>query len=1544
MADPKKILGGLSKIGRALTATDDEARLAELLSHGGDKTLPLMLPRANLSSDFINQQAERVARQMLGEHVVSGKPKETFNLAGRSKKESERVKGLDYKLTPTGTVAEEVPYTPRRGDLKVAFPGDQTVSNKVLEEINGFPIDSVQEGGAYYGLGQKHLDVPEFWKSNEVPAKGIQSKIDRAAELFEPDRVIGSHLAMGPTSNNFAMHFADANLRAIDWSKAQPKKINQFDSIIANGYKDPKTGELVTFPHWPGLADREGALAAMKNDSDLRKWFNNRMKVPSVTEPLGLPNGLDIQYAITEPRLRDMEINMTGLMTGELKPGSLVEAAGNPHNTYTHRILGEAGGPQEVLTPFVIDFPDAAQHIASTKRPSDFTGTIQKVFPHQLVDDQYINQYNQYRDRIKELTGQKEGGAVDDFDSKVDKLIEDHHFDSRLHSMIESHMADGGVPHMADAGRVVKGATKAFKKLFSDDVLPMATRDANLASFLEPSKIQQRLYHGTTATEGGKGTEAIKRIKASKEGALGSGVYLTPSSAHASGYSGIPNDAALDAMRANNYGDMADTFMADRAKGTLREGQAGGNMLPVHAQIKNPLVIEGTHGDPMIEALTKLGMDEDKASALVERAYENKGYIGKEVESRARAAGYDGLAQYRNGELSEVVAYDPNTVKSAIGNRGTYDLNEPDLNKADGGKIVKGAAKAFKKLFEDDVVNGMRVRTDIPNLSSIGASLDNYSTHGLQEVPMSAFETVGKPRYRSVQERERTQELARQIQQNKELNPLIVVKDAEGHYILEGGHRFDALRELDIDSFPALMVHDLDSLAEQVPVVKAEGGLLHMADAGRVVKGLGKLGKKLFSDPEDMTAVVRGGTRRFGDEIGGNSIIKETGGNWLGGEVEKQLKRLQMGDTVPKQDIEKLKGSIDTAKRVTGRDATVDRAIRQMENELDVQTRNNALNAWMESNLTNYVKKQMGTADDPVRKLAEQDILHMEPFGNADAGRLTMKKRAGLGYPYQGVGESDKAKFWERLSDSAIDPYPAGSYKHGSLDESILANNPWLQKVSDETMINSAKGLTRDLGFDHIIDVLRQDVREGRIRPEQLNKVSMEQAVRRTHEYDQEMAKKMRETQAKVTEGMPTHKEYPEGYKWIELTESKDLPKGWSQDSAGVYLGPNGERTIINPSRENLDSALKYEGNTMGHCVGSYCDDVAGGKSRIYSLRDAKGEPHVTVEVKPHEGWFTTADKMPDPSGKNKSFHELIDNERLELAQQKGGYGNIGESYEDTANRLARQYQLEAKPEIIQIKGKQNRAPKEEYLPFVQDFVKSGDWSRVGDLQNTGLKPYKGAGDLKYVTPEEYNIELQKELGLLPPAEGMAQGGGVFKKLQFMDKGGLTTSGGTFSPEDLGVNADDIGLSKEQWEAAKRNAPIIARKAGKMAKDELLDEYNQFKSLRGVKDFALRTSASYLGGIPDLVNLGLMIPDAVIGTNLASEKPWFGSEQYMEKMKQAGMLGENEFPLAEIAAGILAPAGMIKKGIKKGSQLFRGAKEASEIPKKRVGGLTAMAR
>jgi hypothetical protein len=559
-------------------------------------------------------------------------------------------------------------------------------------------------------------------------------------------------------------------------------------------------------------------------------------------------------------------------------------------------------------------------------------------------------------------------------------------------------------------------------------------------------------------------------------------------------------------------------------------------------------------------------------------------------------------------------------------------------------------------------------------------------------------------------------------------------------------------------------------------------------------KGMAKLGKRLMADPTEsaVTSARRG--ERTANEKGGNTIIKETGGNWLTGgvgSVERALQPLKRGEFV---DVPQLQDPATAA-----------------------------VNKWVDSNLTNYVKKQMATPDDPVRKLAEEGVIHI-PTNEVGVNRY----RAGKVREVQGqpqLGKSDAAKAWEDSTDTLIYPAPAGEYtKPLTAQEiqqgkkSIVDEYPWLEKVAPETLINAAGfGIGKDLGFDHILDVLRADVAAGRIRPEQLNKVSMEQAVRRTYEYDQEMARKMAETQIKVTEGMPVKKEYPEGYKWIQLAPPKELPSGYStllDDVTGSYKvvdetgkeafprQPNSLGQINVPFFKTPDEAiadalkrdsrladaLKYEGDTMGHCVGGYCDDVRDGKSNIFSLRDAKGEPHVTIETSPSE---ITPFDMPK---------EIYDEYRRHAAIGTPAHGGrpgatewLQHFYPDVAKQII------PPDRIVQIKGKGNAKPKEDYLPFVQDFVRGDNWSQVGDFKNTGLewhatgpkgifgqeevKALEQAGYKvpKYLTNAEKDDLMRKwyeldsgndyDTGLpkatpkpdAPPAEGMANGGGVLK-------------------------------------------------------------------------------------------------------------------------------------------------------------------------------------
>ena len=105
-------------------------------------------------------------------------------------------------------------------------------------------------------------------------------------------------------------------------------------------------------------------------------------------------------------------------------------------------------------------------------------------------------------------------------------------------------------------------------------------------------------------------------------------------------------------------------------------------------------------------------------------------------------------------------------------------------------------------------------------------------------------------------------------------------------------------------------------------------------------------------------------------------VIKPKGGNWLTGDVESKVGKMKMADNTPPETIQAIEKSIETLKSKVDTDPTTARTIVNLENELDVAKRNNAINDWIDRNLTNYIKKEMGTPEDPVRLLAEQGITH----------------------------------------------------------------------------------------------------------------------------------------------------------------------------------------------------------------------------------------------------------------------------------------------------------------------------------------------------------------------------------------------------------------------------------------------------------------------------------------------------------------------------------------------------------------------------------------
>jgi len=108
-------------------------------------------------------------------------------------------------------------------------------------------------------------------------------------------------------------------------------------------------------------------------------------------------------------------------------------------------------------------------------------------------------------------------------------------------------------------------------------------------------------------------------------------------------------------------------------------------------------------------------------------------------------------------------------------------------------------------------VDGREVLNDVPNTSSISASLTDYTIlPGIREVPLS--DIINNPRnyFYAADDFKRCEYLAEQIKESRAITPIIVVVDKEQAYTLEGAHRVVALHMLGAKAVPAMVVLDED--------------------------------------------------------------------------------------------------------------------------------------------------------------------------------------------------------------------------------------------------------------------------------------------------------------------------------------------------------------------------------------------------------------------------------------------------------------------------------------------------------------------------------------------------------------------------------------------------------------------------------------------------------------------------------------------------------------------------------------------------------------
>jgi hypothetical protein len=204
---------------------------------------------------------------------------------------------------------------------------------------------------------------------------------------------------------------------------------------------------------------------------------------------------------------------------------------------------------------------------------------------------------------------------------------------------------EGSYPEMELAGLGISSLLKQggnFIKELMKSKAPMtqAQREANLASFLAESKTPPTLYHGTL-----NDVPFFDKGKVSRTG-WGEGFHLAE-----------------------------DTSLASMYAGKL----PGSNVMPVHAAIKNPLELKSL--DEWFEKIP--------------------GKTNTEKTNWVKSKGYDGI-KYPHSEPTKTesgmawVAFEPTQLKSAVGNRGTYDPKKKSITKAKGGAIDKPLTGSHK--------------------------------------------------------------------------------------------------------------------------------------------------------------------------------------------------------------------------------------------------------------------------------------------------------------------------------------------------------------------------------------------------------------------------------------------------------------------------------------------------------------------------------------------------------------------------------------------------------------------------------------------------------------------------------------------------------------------------------------------------------------------------------------------------------------------------------------------------------------------------------
>jgi hypothetical protein len=1231
------------------------------------------------------------------------------------------------------------------GKVGIPLLGDRAEAGKILKSVEGQEVDVPLEGGRYFMRSHTYPKQPEksaAWSSDKAPTSKLSKAIQRGAETGKD--VMGINILGSHTNVDFNTMLSSTFAQRFDPSAVKKSTIKEFNKEVQDKFPD-----FLGIDH-PELLDQLNT----PGKGNLRKYFIDRA-AQAKYQNSGFPDMASSIKAVTDPELLHLPTGSSGLAIARMDPeGRIITDPLHEHGTYKFPLAGEYAG--ELETP--LDFRDIFQSSTDARRL--FSLPVQSDLRSLSFQSPAVQEFNQewldrvmpiYQKKMKEITGKAKGGAVDlEEEYRKANILEKKPTEGGVNMMerpnpyglraFETDTGYGGemmpktagwageIPSLAKEGQVLTevslGGEKGepfypmvFEGITPEQIEIVQDYEAGLREDDDPAVIavknlakhkaltrmhmHQSPFKDVKMAAGGKVGALEKIIKTvseiSKEAKLpapenaartqiagtkptydkarellklqgvdkniidygaGKGVgsygWADTYEPYAKGWyptytkaEDIPSDKYTGLLNLNVLNVLPPELRAEAIENMGRVLEKGGQGLVT------------TRGKDVMSGLAGGRPGPEPMSVITSWDTYQKGFTGQELEDelkRILGTGFD----VNKLNLGPAGAKIQKKAEGGIMEPATNQLAKTFEGYSKSANLLKELATKYYQGLGEDVSNiDMNAIRDIPgNVGAFFAGLPADTAHTLfpygTGVYAKGIENVD-PAFGEKKIKEGLKESG--------------ITTGKEYPYLEGT----------IELFPGTTIKAVKSIPTFGKALAKEVGR-------QIETGEGIVGRSVINPR--------------------HNIIKDPGGMVFGGEKDLDESLLQM-----------KKNEGIGAPQIAG-----------STNFEDKNPNAVALNSWIDTKVRKYLRNQAGSEADPIRKLVDEGVPYNFSEASGDRKYRVTNKRAMVGKPNEGISETPEGKQWEYAVDSIFEPKKSKEIKDILNDPNISdirkqsklriehdlsIHSPedyeaikLVNHIPDENIYDfNTTGLTQKLGLNHVSDVLYEDLMSGKLKPEQLNQMSIEKAIRRTAEYDAQKAREMEKAHATSVEGMPVPKEYDDGFKWVELKHPTES--------------------------EKTKGALKSEGEMMGHCVGSYCPQVESGHTKIYSLRGPDNKSHVTIEAtkKNHLNDWLDANKEEiekDPLLKQMSYYDPDEKYPNMYSQEE-----VEQAYINDITKMLKRKGApvhEAKNtwmDIEQVKGKQNKRPDDKYQKYVTDFIQNNptghEITEIRELNNTNL-------------------------------------------------------------------------------------------------------------------------------------------------------------------------------------------------------------------------------